>query len=86
MQTQTVVRTYRTKPMPPEVQKKVAISYTESLDLKERELKCPHCGRYVASLFSDSAGHFKSKCPYCKSITVYNFGYFRRHHRPRILQ
>ena len=83
MQEQTAVRAYRTRPVPPEIQKKVAISYTESLDLNERELKCPYCGRYVGSLFSDSAGHFKSKCPHCKSVTVYNLGYFRRQHYRR---
>lgn len=74
----TAVRAYRMKPMTPEVQTKVALSYTESLDLRERELKCPHCGRYIASLFLDSSGHFKLKCPNCKAATVYNLGYFRR--------
>lgn len=75
---QTTVRDYRMKPMLPEMKKKVSLSYTESLDLHERELRCPHCGRYVASLFSDSSGHFKSKCPHCKAVTIYNLGYFRR--------
>ena len=75
---QTAVRAYRMKPMTPEVQAKVALSYTESLDLRERELKCPHCGRYIASLFSDSSGHFRLKCPNCKAVTTYSLDYFRR--------
>lgn len=48
---QTAVRAYRMKPMTPEVRDKVNLSYAESLDLRERELKCPHCGRYIASCF-----------------------------------
>lgn len=75
---QAEVRAYRMRPMTPEVRAKVNLSYTESLDLQERELKCPHCGRYIASLFSDSSGHFKVKCPNCKAVTTYNLGYFRR--------
>ena len=32
----------------------------------------------VASLFSDASGHFKIKCPNCKTTTPYNMGYFRK--------
>ena len=77
------VRTYRMKPMRTEMREKVARSYTESLDLRERDLKCPYCERYIGSLFSDSSGHLKFKCPNCKQITIYNLGYFRRKHYRR---
>lgn len=40
---QTAVRAYRMKPMTPEMRDKVNLSYAESLDLRERELKCPNC-------------------------------------------
>lgn len=78
MQQQAVRRTYRMKPMPPELRTKVERSYIESLDLTERELHCPHCGRYISTLYSDSAGHFKQKCNHCKAVTIFNLGYFRR--------
>lgn len=78
---QAEVRAYKIKPMSPEVQTKVDLSYSESIGLAERELRCPHCERYIATLFADSGGHFKVKCSNCKSITVFNLGYFRRSHR-----
>lgn len=75
---QVPIRTYKIKPMQPETQEKVRLSLIESTDLSERELRCPYCRRYIATLFSDTAGHFKAKCRNCKNITTYNVGYFRR--------
>jgi len=75
---QVPIRAYKIKPMTPETQSKVERSRTESLDLSERPLYCPHCHHYVASLFSDASGHFKIKCPNCKTTTPYNMGYFRK--------
>ena len=72
------VRSYRLRPMTRELAQKVERSYAESLDLNERELHCPHCGRYVLTLYSDASGHLKSKCKFCKSVTVFNLGCFRR--------
>ena len=75
---QAPVRTYKTRPMSPETRRKVECSYAESVSLRERELRCPHCNHYIASLYSDISGHFKAKCSNCKTVTVYNLGYFRR--------
>lgn len=75
---QTPIRSYKVKPMSPEMQAKIRRSLVESADLSERELHCPHCNHYIATLFSDASGHFKAKCGNCKNITIYNFGYFRR--------
>ncbi len=75
---QVPVKTYKVKPMQPETQEKVSLSLAESADLSERELRCPYCRRYIAALFSDASGHFKTKCGNCKNITTYNVGYFCR--------
>lgn len=75
---QTEVRIYKLKPVTPEIQDKLDRSYTESLDLSERELRCPRCQYYIQTLYSDAIGHFKAKCPNCKTVTVYNLAYFRR--------
>ena len=72
------VRTHKLKPMTEELRRKVELSYEESVSLDERELHCPHCGRYLMTLFSDVSGHLKSKCPACKSLTTFNLGCFRR--------
>lgn len=74
---QVPIKTYKVKPMQPETQEMVRLSLIESTDLSERELRCPYCRRYIATLFSDAAGHFKTKCSNCKNITTYNVGYFR---------
>ena len=75
------VQTNKQRPILPEVKEKLDRSYTESLDLTQRELHCPHCGWYISTLYSDCSGHFKAKCPHCKAITIYNLGYFRRQKR-----
>lgn len=77
---QVPVKAYKMHPMQPEIRAKVEHSYAESISLRERELRCPHCNHYIASLYSDVSGHFKAKCSNCKTVTVYNLGYFRRKH------
>lgn len=72
------IRDYKRKPLLPEVKAKLDRSYAESLDLSERELRCPHCGRYIATLYSDVSGHFKAKCQNCKTITIFNLACFRQ--------
>ena len=72
------IREYKRKPLTPEVRDKLERSHRESLDLTERELRCPHCSRFIATLYSDISGHFKAKCGNCKTITIFNLGYFRR--------
>lgn len=80
---QASVRTYRQKPMTAEAKGKVERSGAEILDLTERELRCPYCNRFIMTLYSDVSGHLKAKCGYCKQITTYNLGYFRRAWRTR---
>lgn len=83
MMQKPLIRTYRQKPMTAEKQEKVELSHTESLDLTERELRCPYCNYFIMTLFSDATGHLKAKCDHCKQITTYNLGYFRRGRRYR---
>ena len=75
------IRDYKRKPLVPEIKNKLDLSYKESLDLSERELRCPHCNHYILSVFSDVSGHFKAKCNNCKTISIFNLGYFRRFKR-----
>lgn len=77
------IREYKCRPLTTEMQDKLERSHRESLDLAERELRCPYCHRYIATLYSDVAGHFKVKCDNCKKYTIFNLGYFRRVHRCR---
>ena len=72
---------FKYKEMKEEMQERLDRSSAESVDLTERPLNCPYCGWYIATLFSDSAGHFKAKCRNCKKITVFNVGYFCRSKR-----
>ena len=83
---QAPIRAYKVRPMSAEMQTKVRRSLMESADLSERELRCPYCNHYIATLFSDTSGHFKAKCGNCKNITTYNFGYFRRARRQNAKQ
>lgn len=75
------IREYKCRPLTSEMYDKLERSHQESLDLTERELRCPYCHRYMATLYSDVAGHFKAKCDNCKKYTIFNLGYFRRIHR-----
>ncbi len=72
------IREYKRKPLTLEMRDKLERSRRESLDLTERELRCPHCGRFIVTLYSDISGHFKAKCGNCKTVTIFNLGYFRR--------
>jgi len=80
IQTATI-REHKRKPMNTETREKLDRCYQESLDLTERELRCPYCNRYLATLYSDTAGHFKTVCKNCKSTIIFNLGYFRRARR-----
>lgn len=74
---------YKMKPMSAEMHEKVERSHAESLELTERNLYCPHCGFFIQTLFSDSAGHFRAKCQKCKAETIFNSAYFHRAKRRR---
>ncbi len=80
----TEIRTYRQKPMSDVTREKVEHSHEESLDLTERELRCPYCNYFIMTLYSDVKGHLRAKCDHCKQITTYNLGYFRRVHSSQL--
>lgn len=58
------IREYKRKPLTPEVRDKLERSHRESLDLTERELRCPHCSRFIATLYC----HLLLEC--CHSIIL----------------
>ncbi len=64
--------------LPPEILERVKLSAEECQDLSMRELRCPYCNFLLDLIFSDAAGHRKSKCPKCKQVTIMNVAYFRR--------
>lgn len=61
-----------------ELRRKAALSELESEHLTERTLHCPQCGYRIGMAFSDSAGHIRTKCQRCKTVSVLNLAYFRR--------
>ena len=61
-----------------DLRRKAALSELESVHLEDQVLFCPHCGFRIGMAFSDSAGHIRSKCQRCKTVSVLNLAYFRR--------
>lgn len=53
------------------------ISYEETVNLTEREVKCPYCGFPLSHVFSDASGHLRVKCQKCKGTAIVNLAYFR---------
>ena len=66
-----------------EARRKAELSRREAESLVERELKCPECGYKAGTVFSDCTGHLTIRCRKCKTISVLNLAYFRRHRRKR---
>ena len=78
----SVVRRYEVSASNEEAILKAKLSTKETLDLSERDLRCPFCGFLILKLFSDMhSGHLQAKCPKCKTISQYNTAYFRRKKR-----
>lgn len=75
---QTQTKDFYTKPLSLEVQRKLELSLKGCRGLDERELRCPRCGQFIATLYSDTSGHLKIKCKKCKYITTYDTRCFRR--------
>ena len=59
---------------------KAQLSATETEDMVDRALKCPHCGHVAGIIYEDCKGHYKTKCIKCRQIFTVNFDYFRRMH------
>jgi len=83
MRQTAAIREHKRKPLAPEMKVRLERSYQESLDLMERELHCPYCNYYLATLYSDAAGHLTASCKNCKSIITFNLACFRRRRRWR---
>lgn len=66
-----------------EARRKAELSRREAEGLVERELKCPECGYKAGTVFSDCTGHLTIRCRKCKTVSVLNLAYFRRHRRKR---
>ncbi len=66
-----------------EARRKAELSRKEAESLIERELRCPECGFKAGSVFSDCMGHLTIRCRKCKTVSVLNLAYFRRHRRRR---
>ncbi len=64
-----------------ETRRKAELSRKEAENLIERELKCPECGYKAGTVFSDCTGHLTIRCRKCKTVSVLNLAYFRRHRR-----
>ena len=64
-----------------QMRRKAELSRKEAENLIERDLKCPECGYKVGTVFSDCTGHLTIRCRKCKTVSVLNLAYFRRHYR-----
>ncbi len=60
-----------------EDQLKLDISKQETINLRERELRCPNCKFLINKLYSDISGHIQFKCPKCKEVYIMNLALFR---------
>ena len=65
----------------PNEKRKLDLSKQETIDLAQRDLRCPNCHFLVSKVYGDVRGHMEFKCPKCKDIYVINFDYFRTHSR-----
>ena len=71
--------------MTPEKQYKLDLSKQETVDLAQRDLRCPNCRFIVTKVYGDIRGHMEFKCPKCREIYVVNLTYFRERTRSRYL-
>ena len=69
-----MIKTYE---MQPAIKRKLDLSKQETIDLAQRDLRCPNCHFLVSKVYGDASGHIEFKCPKCKDIYVINFNYFR---------
>jgi phage FluMu protein Com len=60
-----------------EDQIKLDISKQETINLRQRDLRCPNCKYLITKLYSDISGHMQFKCPKCKEVYVLNLALFR---------
>ena len=53
-------------------------SLSESRELTERIVRCPHCDFPIMTVMSDATGHFRAKCQNCKAEMAINLAYFKK--------
>ena len=56
---------------------KLDMSEQETVDLTERDLRCPHCRFLITKVFSDTTGHMRVRCNKCKRMYIMNLQFFR---------
>ena len=61
----------------PDVQCKLDLSSQETIDLAQRDLRCPNCRYLISKVYGDIKGHLEFKCPKCRELYVINLSYFR---------
>lgn len=71
--------------MTPEKQYKLDLSKQETIDLAQRDLRCPNCRFIITKVYGDIRGHMEFKCPKCREIYVVNLTYFRERSRSRYI-
>lgn len=64
-----------------EVQIKLDLSQQETIDLTQRDLRCPNCKFLITKVFSDISGHMQIRCPKCKEKYILNLAMFRTRHK-----
>ncbi len=73
---------YKTRELPPEIQKNIELSLIECENMDIRSVCCPYCGYVVAEIYADgNMGHCRFKCNKCKAVTTVNLRYFHRRKR-----
>ena len=69
----------------PLIQRKLDLSKQETVDLAQRDLRCPNCRFIITKVYGDIRGHMEFKCPKCREIYVVNLTYFRERSRSRYI-
>ncbi len=69
----------------PLIQRKLDLSKQETVDLAQRDLRCPNCKFIVTKVYGDIRGHMEFKCPKCREIYVVNLSYFREQTHSRYI-
>ncbi len=66
-------------PIPPKMIEKIKKSRAGAEKLEKRDVKCPHCGRHLFSVYGSSPDvYISAKCHKCKSTDIpLSMAYFR---------
>jgi hypothetical protein len=64
-------QTFNVRVIPADIREKMARAARTASRDTQRDLRYPHCGFRLASVFKDSGGHYQLKCGKCKEETVF---------------